>query len=70
MKKRLFSCILILIILVSSNSFAFADDKNSKLSTNYDTYTSEYDLYVTIKENADNKVYLILCGFLPKQMML
>jgi|GEM_PF-999608 len=58
MKKRLFSCILILTILVSSNSFAFADDENSKLSTNYDTYTSEYDMYVTIKENADNRLYL------------
>lgn len=66
MKKRIFSCILILMILISSNSVAFADDKNSELSTNYDTYTSEYDMYVKIKENANNKVYLKSIGFEKK----
>ncbi len=58
MKKRLISYILVLMILVSSSSIAFADDENLGLSTDYDTATSEYDMYVKIKENADNKLYL------------
>ncbi|WP_346891072.1 hypothetical protein [Clostridium sp. UBA3887] len=58
MKKRLISYILVLMILVSSSSIAFADDKKLGLSTDYDTATSEYDIYVKIKENADNKLYL------------